>query len=118
METAGNGPPREGEPAESLPSTPPQVEPVESLPSAWTPDQRRNALAHRLQEAVSEGWRVESQTDFQATLAKGHRTNNILHLILTIVTLGLWLIVWVIVAITNKEKHRLIAIDEYGRVTG
>jgi hypothetical protein len=87
-------------------------------PAPWTEEQRRNALAQNLQQAVRKGWRVESQTEYQANLVKGHRTNHILHLILSIVTLGLWLIVWLIVALTNKEKRRVVTVDEYGRITG
>lgn len=84
----------------------------------WTEDQRKGVFASRLQEAVQHGWRVQSQTDYQASLAKGHRTNHVLHLILTIVTFGLWGFVWIVLAVTNKEKHRMLAIDEYGRITG
>lgn len=91
---------------------------AQAPPAPWTADQRRTALAENLQQAVRQGWRVESQTEFQANLVKGHRTNHILHLILSIVTLGLWLIVWLIVALTNKEKRRVVMIDEYGRITG
>ena len=87
-------------------------------PAQWTTDQRRAALATNLQLAVKKGWRVESQTDFQANLVKGHRTNHILHLILSIVTFGLWLIVWLIVALTNKENRRVVTVDEYGRISG
>ena len=79
---------------------------------------RRAALAQRLQKAQGDGWRVESQTEFSASLAKGHRPNHLLHLVLTVLTLELWAIVWIILAITNKEKHRFLAVDEQGNVTG
>ena len=35
------------------------------------------------------GYRVVSQTDDQAMLVRGHRPNHILHLLLSVVTLGL-----------------------------
>ena len=40
----------------------------------------------------------------QAELSE-YKTNHILHLILTILTAGLWLIVWVIVASSNSTKR-------------
>lgn len=80
--------------------------------------QRRAALAEHVAMAVQNGWRVESQTDFQAVLVDGHRTNHLLHLILSLVTLGLWLIVWGIAAIVGGEKRRVLSVDENGRVAG
>jgi hypothetical protein len=50
-------------------------------------------------------------TDFiQAEMLKEqlkskHETSHILHLILTIVTFGLWLIVWILISITNRTKR-------------
>lgn len=94
-------------------ATPQQTEAVK-----WTPDQRKTELAKRTQHAIVGGWKIESQTDYTAALVKGHRPNHILHLILTILTAGLWAIVWIILTITNKEHRRLLNIDEYGRVAG
>ena len=48
-------------------------------------------------------------------MVTGHRPNNVLHLILSIVTLGLWLIVWLIVALAGGEKRKVLTVDEYGR---
>jgi hypothetical protein len=35
----------------------------------------------------------------------GHRTNHVLHFILTVITAGLWLPVWIIVALSNRSKQ-------------
>jgi hypothetical protein len=90
----------------------------QETPQAWTTDQRKTVLSKKVQEFTKGGWRVESQADFSATLVKGRRPNHILHLILSILTAGLWLIVWAIVAITGGEKRRAMSVDEYGRITG
>lgn len=87
--------------------------PVDTLPI----ERRRAILASAVSQKVRKGWRVESQTDYQATLAKGHRPNHILHLILTILTLGIWGIVWIIVTVTSREKRTSIAVDEFGNVS-
>jgi hypothetical protein len=78
-------------------------------------EQRRQILATAVAHDVRKGWRVESQTDYQATLAKGHRPNHLLHLVLTLVTFGIWSLVWITVSITSREKRRVITIDEYGQ---
>lgn len=81
-----------------------------------TDDERKAILANAVAGQVRGGWSVQSQTDFQAVLVKGHRPNHLLHLILTILTLGLWLIVWVAVTLAGGEKHRVVSVDAYGNV--
>src|SRR5262245_28944677 len=93
--------------------TPPTPEP----PRKWTADERKAALDRAIAYAASQGWRLETRSDFQATVVKGHRTNHILHLILTVITLGIWLIVWILVALLGGEKREFIAVNEIGQVS-
>jgi hypothetical protein len=93
-------------------------------------DDRKANLDRALKLRGEEGWRIESRSGFQATIAKGKRINNAFNLILTLVTAGLWAIVWiprrrrdggtarsvVIVAITGGIKRLMVTIDEYGNV--
>ncbi len=81
-----------------------------------TTEQRADALARTVMTFTAQGWRVQSQTATQAQLVKGHRTNHILHLILTIITLGVWAIVWLAMVILGGEKHKLVSVNEYGQV--
>lgn len=81
-----------------------------------TADDRKALLATAVANEVRGGWSVQSQTDFQAVLVKGHRPNHLLHLILSVLTLGLWIIVWVAVTLAGGEKHRVVAVDEFGNV--
>ena len=66
---------------------------------------------------LPRGMRVESQGDYQAVLIKGRRVNHILHLILTLVTAGLWAVVWIILVIVGGEKRHIVRVDEFGNVT-
>jgi hypothetical protein len=75
---------------------------------------RRAALSHTVAESFRHGWRVESQMDFQAVLVSGKPINHVLHLLLTLVTFGLWAIVWILLAITGGEKRCVVSIDPYG----
>jgi len=84
-----------------------------------TPEERKAALAQRLQYLVNvDRARVESQTDYQAVVVKGKKTNHILHLILTIVTFGLWAIVWLLVYAFGGEHRWMVSVNEYGQVLG
>jgi hypothetical protein len=77
--------------------------------------QRRQAFAQTIQNRVAQGSRIESQSDTYAVLVRGHRVNHVLHLILTLVTLGFWAIVWIALAIFGGEKRDTVSVDAYGQ---
>lgn len=62
------------------------------------------------------GYRLETRTANQVVLLTGRRINHILHLILTILTLGLWGIVWIIMGIAGGQRRVIFTVDEHGRV--
>ena len=75
-----------------------------------TPDERKTALISNVNSHVARGWRVESQTDFNAVLVKGRRPNHLLHFLIGFVTLSLWwFMVWIPLAVFGGEKRRTIA---------
>lgn len=79
-------------------------------------DTREEILAGAVNTMVRSGYRVESQTSHQAVVVKGHRPNHLLHLILSIVTAGMWLFVWLAIIIFGGEKRRVITVDTFGKV--
>ena len=56
---------------------------IETQPTRKSADERKEALARIITAHVANGARVESQSDYQAVLVRGHRLNNTRHLILT-----------------------------------
>jgi hypothetical protein len=62
---------------------------------------------------VREGWRVEARSYTQSVMVKGQRPNQALHLILTIVTVGLWAPVWTALTLFG-EKRMEIEVDAHG----
>jgi hypothetical protein len=88
----------------------------ESTVTKWDSERRKQALATAVANEVRAGWNVQSQTDYQAVMhIPAEKTNHILHLILTLLTLGLWIIVWIAMVIIHKgEQHEVISVDEYG----
>lgn len=84
-----------------------------------TADQRRQMLAQTVAKTLAQAgkWRVESQTDYNAILVKGKPVNHVLHLILSIISFGIWLIVWIIMAISGGEKRFMLTVDAYGNIS-
>ena len=78
--------------------------------------ERKAKLADHVSQilATGGGWRVESQRDFDALLIRGHWPNHTLHLLLSVFTLGLWLLIWLIVAMASGEHRYRAYVDEYG----
>jgi hypothetical protein len=81
-----------------------------------SPDERRLILAQQIQMAIARGGRVESQGDAMAVVVYGKPVNHILHLLLTLLTAGFWLIVWIILVLSGGEKRWMITVDESGNV--
>ena len=80
-----------------------------------TADQRKYQLGMAIaREVSSNGWRVESQSDYQAVLAKGKPTNHVLHFFIGLFTLGVWWCVWPVVWLLNRRQTKIITVDEYG----
>lgn len=87
-----------------------------NAPDKMSGEQRTAALERYVSEAGRQGWRVQSMSASQAQLVKGKHHSHILHLVLTLITLGLWLLVWIPLAVFGGEKQRLVTVDEFGRV--
>jgi len=81
-----------------------------------TSEQRKEALARQISNKVAQGYRVQSQSDYQAVLSKGSAVNHGLHGVLSLVTLGTWLIVWIPLALLSGEKREMATVDEFGHV--
>lgn len=74
-----------------------------------------------IERHVSAGARVESNDGNVATLVYGRRMHplgHVLHLIMSIVTGGVWLVVWIIHALMRREKRITIHAAEAQHVAG
>ena len=77
---------------------------------------RTSTLEGEISHAEQHGWRLRSKTATDAQLVRGEPVNHFLHLFFAIVTLGLWLLVWIPLIIFGGEKFKAIAVDEQGAV--
>ena len=82
----------------------------------WDSERRKQALATAISNEVRGGWNVQSQSDYQAVMhIPAQKTNHVLHLILTLITLGFWGLVWIAMVVIHKgEQHEVVSVDEYG----
>jgi hypothetical protein len=76
--------------------------------------QREAILQKKILQYVGMGYEVQMQSDFQAVLSYNKRPNHILHFFLTILLIGFWLIVWIIIALKNHKYYLTITVDEFG----
>lgn len=84
---------------------------------ALPPEERKAILARIVANTVGQGWRVESQSDYQAIFIKGRHVRHFLHAVLTVLTAGLWAVVWITMWAIYHERHKIANVDEYGSVT-
>ena len=74
-------------------------------------------LTTEVQREIAAGGRVEHASDTTAVLAHGARLNHVLHLLLSVFTFGLWLVVWVVLAATGAPSRVMLTVDPCGNVT-
>jgi hypothetical protein len=79
-----------------------------------SPDQRKAILGRDVSMLLARGRRVESQSDYNAVVVRGHRPSAGLQLFLTIITFGLWGFVWLGLILFGGEKREMVTVDEWG----
>jgi hypothetical protein len=79
--------------------------------------ERKSILEKQIIFYASAGWSLETQTEFAAVMSSGKRLNHILHLLLSVVTLGFWLIIWFFLLMVNRITKKTISIDRFGNIS-
>jgi len=82
-----------------------------------TPEERKQILKDFIIKQVSQGFKVELQEDFSTVLVFGKNPNHILHLLLSLITFGVWIFIWILMIFFSREKRYLFKIDEYGVIS-
>lgn len=80
---------------------------------------RLGILTREINARLMRGWELVNRDDSNASAILGRpgkSVNHILHLILSLLTFGVWLFVWVLLAIfQTREKRMSIWIDPHGK---
>ncbi|HEX9655571.1 MAG TPA: hypothetical protein VGB89_01500 [Bacteroidota bacterium] len=82
-----------------------------------TIEERKIILSQKIILEVGRGARLESQTDTMAVLIYGEKTNHLLHFFIGLFTFGLWWIVWIFLAMGNKQTRWMIIANEEGQLS-
>ena len=77
-------------------------------------EDRKAILDKRVLRAVSNGWHLEAQTDYEAVVSGGRKVNHILHLLLSLLTFGTWIIPWIFMSLGNRPTRETISVDTFG----
>jgi len=73
-------------------------------------------LSRAIAAEIAAGGRIESQTETSAVVVTGQKVNHVLHLLISLFTVGLWVIVWIVMASKGGERRTLLTVDENGEV--
>lgn len=92
---------------------PPPPPPPPPPPAPTGPEQ---ALSHAIASAVAAGWQFVSRTENTAILSRGGHVRHLMHGIISLLTCGLWLFGWAIVAILGARQVLTFTVDEMGVV--
>ena len=80
-------------------------------------NETKKRLAQVVADEVSlNGWRVAMQHEDRVVLEKGKPINHLLHVILDVITGGVWLLVHVPLWAINRRQVKVITVDEFGNV--
>lgn len=79
--------------------------------------QQRAALDRYVADRVRQGWRAEPVSATSVQLVYRKRVRHVLHLVLSLVTMGAWLLVWLVLVLWNRERRVIVSVDSQGRVS-
>lgn len=109
--------PKAPEPVDTPPPPAPYIAPPPPpVAPRVPPDQLRVILGSTIMRQVALGWRIESQVENHAVLATGGEVNHPAHLLITLLTCGLWLPIWVALGVTGAEKRVSLTVSPEGIV--
>ncbi len=74
-------------------------------------------LDQAIHKAATEGWTVVNRDSHNAVLNKGGKVRHVMHGIISLLTCGVWLWGWAIVAILGAKQMMTLSMDANGHVT-
>lgn len=79
---------------------------------------RKRALDEAVTSLVAERHgRVAFQSDDRAVIFTGRPVNHLLHLVVTVLTAGAWVLPWLIITLSNHEDAHTLTVDSAGVVS-
>ncbi len=79
-------------------------------------DERHRWLNLILQDRLNRrGWRLEFYSETSAILVNGRPVRHVLHFLFTVITGGLWMLPWLLIAVLGGEWRESIYIHPDGQ---
>lgn len=85
--------------------------------STKTSEERQIILHGEIAKWVAKGYMVQSTTSSQAILTRKKKIKLITHIIIALLTAGIWLLVPLWQLINRKQNSVVITVDAFGQVT-
>jgi hypothetical protein len=82
-------------------------------------EQRSDRLDLAVADAVRRGGRVEFRSTTQAVIVFGKARSDgmhVVHFLLTLLTFGVWVIIWILWAMSRHEDRVTVSIDPHGNL--
>ena len=77
-------------------------------------EERSTILDEEIAAWTAEGWEIAFLAETSAALVLRHRPDHTFHAVVTVLTAGLWLVVWAGAALSAGEERLHIDVDEFG----
>ena len=80
--------------------------------------ERQDRLQQAMASLAGAGRQVTPLGPFQFQIVNpGTTVNHVLHLLITLFTCGLWVVVWIVLALSQRPENRqLVVVDDFGGV--
>lgn len=82
-----------------------------------TEQEQSAVLDENLMAASSQGKRIEARMPTYAVVVKGKPVNNVLHLLLSVLTCGFWVPFWLLLGAFTGERRETLSVNEWGQVS-
>lgn len=76
-----------------------------------TAPNRDAVLQFGIQQALRDGWRVESTGPGFAVLVIGSNSGDVLHVVLILFTCGLWIPFWLLIRHYTGEQRAILTVE-------
>jgi hypothetical protein len=80
------------------------------------PEERQDILQEEVEKWIRKGWQIQSANTYQVILTRKKKIRLITHIIISLLTVGLWLIVPLWQIINRKQHTKVLRVDVFGQV--
>ncbi|GEM_PF-1919838 len=72
-------------------------------------------FVHQQLAQSGDAWTVISRMDNSIVMGRKKKVSHLWHLLLSIISAGLWVIIWIIMVIARKEERRIVEVADDGK---